>query len=140
MTDQPPAPETLLKVIRCMCKGNCSNKTCNCRKHGLICKKYCGLCRGETCTNHEWSWDQVFMALIWIHLSRPKHNKVIWLSFVTFFQNICNNSAVKVEWMNLICIFIPIKTYCYMLYAFLFLIFVFVIGYNNYQLHQRSNW
>ena len=42
----PPAPESLLTVIRCSCKTNCERRRCNCRKHGLECSIACGECRG----------------------------------------------------------------------------------------------
>ncbi|KAK6175354.1 hypothetical protein SNE40_013838 [Patella caerulea] len=51
--DRPPAPESLLKVIRCSCKGDCNSKQCSCRKHGLACAAGCGECRGISCTNSE---------------------------------------------------------------------------------------
>lgn len=47
----PPAPERLLKIIRCNCKVNCETKRCTCRKHGLDCSIGCGQCRGVSCTN-----------------------------------------------------------------------------------------
>ncbi|KAJ8018287.1 hypothetical protein HOLleu_43796 [Holothuria leucospilota] len=50
-TNMPPAPEMLLKVIRCKCKTNCDTKRCTCRKHGLECSTGCGECRGIDCTN-----------------------------------------------------------------------------------------
>lgn len=50
-TDVPPAPEDLLKVVRCNCKKDCSSGNCSCRKHGLVCTTACGECRGESCTN-----------------------------------------------------------------------------------------
>lgn len=50
-TNLQPAPELLLKVIRCSCKTNCDSKRCNCRKHGLECSPGCGECRGTSCTN-----------------------------------------------------------------------------------------
>ena len=31
MTDKPPAPETLLRVIRCYCKVDCNTARCSCR-------------------------------------------------------------------------------------------------------------
>jgi hypothetical protein len=45
-----PAPEPLLKVVRCNCRQNCDSKRCTCRKHGLDCSQGCGACRG-TCSN-----------------------------------------------------------------------------------------
>lgn len=49
--DSQPAPEFLLKVIRCQCKGNCGNQRCSCRKHGLQCSSSCTQCKGINCTN-----------------------------------------------------------------------------------------
>jgi hypothetical protein len=47
----PPAPDTLLNVIRCNCKSSCDNKKCSCRRHGLECSQSCGSCRGVGCSN-----------------------------------------------------------------------------------------
>ena len=47
----PPAPESLLTVIRCSCKTNCESRRCNCRKPGLECSVACGECRGISCSN-----------------------------------------------------------------------------------------
>ena len=47
----PPAPQQLLKIIRCSCKSNCDTKRCSCRKHGLECSLGCGECRGTSCSN-----------------------------------------------------------------------------------------
>ena len=57
MTDLAPAPETLLKFVRCRCKltskNPCGSNTCTCRKNGLKCVTACGDCIGESCTNAE---------------------------------------------------------------------------------------
>lgn len=57
MTDVDPAPENLLKFVRCKCKlsspNPCGTNTCSCRKHGLKCVTACGDCRGESCRNAE---------------------------------------------------------------------------------------
>ena len=45
-----PAPDHLLKIIRCNCKANCDTKRCTCRKSGLDCSVACGECRGA-CSN-----------------------------------------------------------------------------------------
>ena len=47
----PPAPDKLLKIIRCNCKVNCDTKRCTCRKHGIDCSNGCGECRGISCSN-----------------------------------------------------------------------------------------
>jgi hypothetical protein len=36
-TSLPTAPDFLLMVIRCNCKGQCDSKRCSCGKHGLEC-------------------------------------------------------------------------------------------------------
>ena len=56
MTDEPPAPDELLKVIRCKCqttsKHPCGVGTkCSCRSNGLKCVDACGNCRGTECEN-----------------------------------------------------------------------------------------
>ena len=55
MTDLPPAPDFLLKVIHCNCKttsaNTCGTMLCKCRKNGLTCVQACGNCRGVSCQN-----------------------------------------------------------------------------------------
>ena len=57
MTDLAPAPESLLKFVRCKCKltskYTCGSNVCTCRKNGLKCVTACGDCRGESCMNAE---------------------------------------------------------------------------------------
>jgi len=54
-TDLEPAPEDLLKVIRCNCKSSAANQCftnlCTCRKNGLHCIAACGNCHGQSCWN-----------------------------------------------------------------------------------------
>ena len=50
-THLQPAPDDLLKIIRCNCKVNCDTKRCTCRKHGLECSSGCGECHGVCCSN-----------------------------------------------------------------------------------------
>ena len=54
-TDTEPAPEWLLKVIRCRCnmssKNPCGTAVCSCRKNGIKCMSACSNCCGESCTN-----------------------------------------------------------------------------------------
>ena len=56
-TDIEPAPEELLKVIRCSCKSKsrnqCASNICTCRKNGLRCVAACGGCHGDACMNSE---------------------------------------------------------------------------------------
>lgn len=51
MTDLPPAPDELLKIIRCNCNGDCGTLRCTCRKHNLLCSNVCGHCKGSACIN-----------------------------------------------------------------------------------------
>ena len=54
-TDQPFAPDSLLKVIRCKCKTStknpCGTKICTCKKYNLACVSSCGDCHGVDCNN-----------------------------------------------------------------------------------------
>ena len=34
-TSLPPAPEHLLKVIRCNCQADCSTRRCTCKRHNI---------------------------------------------------------------------------------------------------------
>ena len=45
-----PAPQSILELVKCRCKRNCTSKTCSCRKHDLRCTDMCSLC-DETCEN-----------------------------------------------------------------------------------------
>ena len=51
LTDLAPAPEYLLKIIRCACKTGCSNFQCQCKKNGLPCSDGCGVCQTTNCCN-----------------------------------------------------------------------------------------
>ncbi len=57
MTDSVPAPDNILKFIRCRykvsSKNSCATNACSCHKNGLKCVPACGDCRGETCNNSE---------------------------------------------------------------------------------------
>ena len=50
-TDLPPAPESLLQLIRCNCSSDCRSMRCTCRKNGMQCSPACGQCKGSSCTN-----------------------------------------------------------------------------------------
>ncbi len=50
-TDQAPAPEKLLQVIRCNCESDCSSLRCTSKKHGIECTPACGNCNGSGCSN-----------------------------------------------------------------------------------------
>ena len=55
LTDQPAAPDDILKIIRCKCNAQlphpCSTQLCSCVKHGLACVAACKNCTGELCGN-----------------------------------------------------------------------------------------
>jgi len=49
ITDVPPAPEAIVKMVRCQCKGNCSSNRCLCKSGNL---PYTDLCLCSTqCEN-----------------------------------------------------------------------------------------
>ena len=50
-TDLPPAPDSLLQLIRCNCLSDCRTMRCTCRKNGMQCSPACGQCKGSACTN-----------------------------------------------------------------------------------------
>ena len=56
-TSLPPAPEHLLRVIRCNCQTDCSTLRCSCRKHNIECTPPCGNCKGTGCTNISYDND-----------------------------------------------------------------------------------
>ncbi|KAJ8880744.1 hypothetical protein PR048_017214 [Dryococelus australis] len=49
--DMNAAPETLLKIIHCNCKSDCSSNRCSCRAYGLPCSYVCGSCQVTHCDN-----------------------------------------------------------------------------------------
>ena len=51
MTDLPPAPDSLLRIVRCNCASGCGTMRCSCRKHNIECSPACGQCKGSGCTN-----------------------------------------------------------------------------------------
>ena len=58
-TDLAPAPDELLRIIRCNCQSDCSTLRCTCRKHGISCSVVCGNCKGCSCTNCETVSDDI---------------------------------------------------------------------------------
>ena len=56
MTD-PMAPDHLLKVVSCNCKGTCSTQRCSCKKSNVKCIPACGQCHGTACKNIELGED-----------------------------------------------------------------------------------
>ena len=51
-TDLGAAPDSLLNIIRCGCKGQCLAR-CSCKKNGLKCSGACKECRGISCKNSD---------------------------------------------------------------------------------------
>ena len=51
VTDQSPAPDSLLQLIKCGCKGNCATRACTCVSNGMKCAIACENCKGSACTN-----------------------------------------------------------------------------------------
>jgi hypothetical protein len=50
-TNLEPAPEHILKLVSCCCKGECSTAKCSCFKSGIKCSSVCKYCEGAICTN-----------------------------------------------------------------------------------------
>ena len=40
--DLPPAPDSLVQLIRCNCLSDCRTMRCICRKNGMQCSPACG--------------------------------------------------------------------------------------------------
>ena len=57
-SEDPIAPEYLLKVISCNCEGDCSTLRCSCKKQGVKCISACGHCNGNSCTNIAVTYDE----------------------------------------------------------------------------------
>lgn len=51
MCEKAPAPESILKMVKCACKGGCGSNRCSCRKNGLECSTACVNCKGVDCLN-----------------------------------------------------------------------------------------
>lgn len=47
----PPAPDAIMSLISCSCKGTCSTSHCSCFKTGIACSAICKVCEGESCMN-----------------------------------------------------------------------------------------
>lgn len=49
--DSRPAPDALLKIVRCKCMQYCDTMICSCKKNGMYCTEFCGKCQDGLCTN-----------------------------------------------------------------------------------------
>lgn len=81
-TDLPPAPEHLMKVVRCQCKTGCDTKQCSCRKHGLECTPSCGECKGVSCSNAQVITDTDATEEVWASLT----NKMCVFCYNKYFK------------------------------------------------------
>ena len=50
MTDLPPAPKQLLKIVKCSCKRRCDSTNCTCKHNGLSCTIVCKIYKGSDCS------------------------------------------------------------------------------------------
>ena len=57
--DKPPAPEALMKIMKCGCKLYCDSNICSCKKYGLYCTEFCNNCTSGNCRNVEDSNMQI---------------------------------------------------------------------------------
>ena len=54
LSNKPPAPDYLLKYVRCQCKEDgYKAQLCSCRKYGVPCTVSCKQCNGVSCFNSE---------------------------------------------------------------------------------------
>jgi hypothetical protein len=53
-TDIPPAPKSIIEMVRCHCTGDCSSQRCSCNSKDLQCTDLC-MC-GTQCDNDEDSY------------------------------------------------------------------------------------
>ena len=57
LTNEAPAPDEILSVVRCNCsmggKNPCGGSRCSCVANGLKCVPACGNCRGSECLNYD---------------------------------------------------------------------------------------
>ena len=51
LTDLEPAPQQLLQIVKCGCKGDCDSQRCSCKKNGIQCTFACKNCKGTSCHN-----------------------------------------------------------------------------------------
>ena len=51
LTNLPPAPDELLKMIWSNCQTDCYSMRCTCRKYNLKCSPACSNCNGSACVN-----------------------------------------------------------------------------------------
>ena len=49
--DSNPAPDELMKILRCRCKGLCDTLHCTCKKNNLHCTSSCFECHEGFCIN-----------------------------------------------------------------------------------------
>ena len=50
-TTLQPAPDSILKLISCACKKECTSGKCSCKKAGIQCSILCKICQGIDCQN-----------------------------------------------------------------------------------------
>ena len=55
--DLPPAPESLLQLIRCNCLSDRRSMRCTCHKNGMQCSPAYGQSKGSACTNSTTALD-----------------------------------------------------------------------------------
>jgi len=52
LANLPPAPDELLKIIKCNCHTDYSSMRCTCKKYNVKCRSSaCRNCKGAGCTN-----------------------------------------------------------------------------------------
>ena len=55
-----PASDSILQLISCVCKRNCSTQQCTCLKRGVKCFAICKVCEINTCQNQNYEDSPLF--------------------------------------------------------------------------------
>ena len=96
MTDSPPAPDDLLKIIQCNCLTNCQNARCSCIKHGLKCSAACGNCHGSACSNASGNvWTKEAVMKIPKQTSTKMRKAIKWKPVLSPYGNFSLNTMAS---------------------------------------------
>ena len=52
-TSEAPAPKSVLALLACGCRTDCSTRRCQCRAHGLVCTDACSCDKCQNCKHED---------------------------------------------------------------------------------------
>ena len=100
--DLPMAPDSLLKLVRCQCKGNCDTQRCSCKRNELECSSACDECKGvcqnsnfdastddQVNTNSYHEWHNCFWMTSYYVMVTSYHICNAHSVFLEFILNLC---------------------------------------------------